>query len=126
MDKILNIFMLLITTMLFLAGCNSSGVSIDMTGTWSATFTNNANNDAKVTFTLNLIESGSSLSGSASLSGVFVGSISGSRNGSKFTFTLPVSGVGTFNVEGTTTSLNNFSASYTASGGGYGHVNGSR
>lgn len=126
MKKRLLIFIQSLILIALLASCSITAIPVNMSGTWSATFTNRANLDKEATFTLRVTDTGSSLSGSAYIGGIYAGSIRGTRSGGNFEFRLPISGVGTFQVEGKTTSTDRFTGSYTANGGGYGPVSGSR
>jgi hypothetical protein len=125
LKKIVFVFSFLVLV-LVLASCGTSTpIPINLTGIWSMDVTNNANDYKKGTFTLNLSQIGSSVSGSAYVSGAYAGSISGSNNDGSFSFTLATT-AGSMNIKGKTTSLNYFYGDYTASAGGYGPVSGTR
>jgi hypothetical protein len=111
---------------LFLAGCSKSPV--DMRGSWSVTATNRANGNFTFVHTMNVRQSGTTLSGSAYIDGYYFGTVSGSVDGNKFSMRVNVSssyGGGHFNYSGSA-GADTFSGSYTASGGGYGPISGNR
>lgn len=118
-----------ILVFIMLAGCaNTSLFATDMTGQWSVTSTNLANDNFTVTWIMSVNQSGSALVGSAYVLGNYAGSISGDVSGNRFKFRLSIpssNGGGYADFTGTV-SGQTASGSYTASGGGYGPISGSR
>jgi hypothetical protein len=113
-----------------LMSCSSGSTpDINVAGTWATTFVNEARADTKTTLDLQLTQSGDALGGKASVEGENFGTVQGKKSGNVLTFTVTVDpsvGTGTFSVTTSSLSQNSFSGTYTASGGGFGTVSGTR